>query len=367
MSLTPINSTREFWINKSNIEESKQVERNKESGFQTGDLMLKINHFAFTSNNITYAALGKALKYWEFFPTKNDGWGIIPSWGFATVEKSYHEDIEEGEVIYGYFPMASHLKVSAGQVNDFGFVDVAPHREALSIIYNRYSRTKNDPSYQQKYEALQMLFQPLFITSFLIDDFLVEQAFMQAKQVVLTSASSKTATALAFILAQNKRQETHGIQVIGLTSSKNVSFVEKLGYYNQVYSYDQIDKLRADESTVVVDFAGNKDMLLNLLEQFGEALKHIALVGASHWDQRIKGNGVLGEKAAFFFAPTQAKKRIEEWGNAGFQRNLADVWVPFLQSASQWLEVKNTRNLAELYQEMLNGKSNPKEGHIVRL
>eukprot|EP00977_Amphora_coffeiformis_P006791 scaffold1485_cov171-Amphora_coffeaeformis.AAC.30 len=38
-----------------------------------GDVLIKIEKFAMTANNISYAATGGALKYWNFFPSTLGG------------------------------------------------------------------------------------------------------------------------------------------------------------------------------------------------------------------------------------------------------------------------------------------------------
>ena len=50
-----------------------------------GEVVLRLDRFALTTNNITYAAFGDAMQYWAFFPTGHDGWGYMPVWGFADV------------------------------------------------------------------------------------------------------------------------------------------------------------------------------------------------------------------------------------------------------------------------------------------
>ncbi|MGB0523230.1 MAG: DUF2855 family protein [Flammeovirgaceae bacterium] len=364
-------TTSELLINQTNIHDIQTVHKPlpPEEELESGQVLMKINSFAFTANNITYANLGKALKYWDFFPT-DESWGKLPTWGFADVVASKHEAIEVGERIYGYFPMASHLLVDAVKVNPITFVDGASHRQHLAPVYNTYTRTANDPSYRKEFEALQMLFQPLFITSFLLDDFFAEQQFMGTQRILLTSASSKTATALAFILNQNKAQRSSNLQIVGLTSAKNVDFVESLGFYDEVVSYDQLTSLPTRDQVIVADFAGNRELLEGIQTHFQDQLKFISLIGASHWNKRVKGSDALGDKAVFFFAPTQAKKRMAEWGGKGFQERLAAVWIPFLKSAAQWLtvtQVTGQQALENLYQAMLAGDVNPKEGNIVNL
>jgi len=366
MNTTNNDQTIELLINQHHIEEIRLLNQNTPNTLSEGQVLMKVDRFAFTANNITYAALGKALNYWNFFPTE-EGWGKLPTWGFAAVIASHHPEIEVGERIYGYFPMASHLLVEAGKVNPFSFVDQVTHRQALAPVYNQYIRTQNDPSYHADYEALQMLFRPLFITAFLLDDFLNEQSFFNGKQLIFTSASSKTALALAFILQQNRAERQDQIELIGLTSKSNVAFVEGLNFYHQVKAYEEVDQL-AQEESVVVDFAGNIALLEKLDAYLQTNLKYISLIGASHWDQRVKGSNDLGEKAKFFFAPTQANKRTKEWGAMGFQERVAKVWLPFLTSAQQWLQIKEHTGaaaLTSLYQAMVQGNINPKEGNIV--
>jgi hypothetical protein len=66
----------------------------------------------------------------------------------------------------------------------------------------------------------QALLQPLFMTSFVLDDWLVDSDLFGAELVVLGSASSKTAIGLAHLLTTNQRA-----RVVGLTSERNAEFV----------------------------------------------------------------------------------------------------------------------------------------------
>jgi len=62
-----------------------------------GQARLRIDRFALTANNITYAAFGEAMKYWQFFPSGDPAWGCIPVWGFAEVLESRAEGVAPGE------------------------------------------------------------------------------------------------------------------------------------------------------------------------------------------------------------------------------------------------------------------------------
>jgi hypothetical protein len=155
------------------------------------------------------------------------------------------------------------------------------------------------------------LLRPLFITSWLIDDFLADNDFFGARIMLLSSASSKTAYGTAFQLAQRE-----GIEVVGLTSPGNVAFCESLGCYSRVLTYDQLDAIDADAACVYVDFAGNSDLRRAIHTRFVN-LKHSSSIGGTHVEHLGAAKDLPGPRATLFFAPAQVKKRATEWGPAG--------------------------------------------------
>jgi hypothetical protein len=233
-----------------------------------GALLIQIDRFAFTANNITYAVLGDELKYWELFPAP-DGFGNIPVWGFGEVIASQHPGITIGERLFGYFPMATHLMIEAADVSKRGLRDGAAHRRNVAPVYNAYARVSGDPAYAGRQGDYQALLRPLFMLSFLVDDFLSENEFYGARRVLLSSASSKTAFGLAHLLHIRK-----DIQVIGLTSASNTTFVKSLGCYDEVVTYDRVTSLPADIPVAFVDMAGNSTLRAKLHRHFGEQMKY---------------------------------------------------------------------------------------------
>ena len=143
------------------------------STLAAGQVLLEIDRFALTANNITYAAFGEKMKYWDFYPAA-DGWGVIPVWGFATVLASAAGGITTGERFYGYFPMASHALLAVGKSSPAGFHEGTPLRQPLSPVYNQYVRCTADPAYDSTRENEQAVLRPLFFTSWLIADFLAD-------------------------------------------------------------------------------------------------------------------------------------------------------------------------------------------------
>jgi hypothetical protein len=322
-----------------------------QTDLQPGQVILRVDKFAFTSNNVTYAAFGDAMSYWNFFPAP-DGWGRIPVWGFADVVRSEHESIKVGERFYGYYPMSSYLVVQLARPTESGFFDGAPHRQAMHPLYNQYLRTTMDPGYDAEREEELVLLRPLFITSFMIDDFLADNDFFGARTVVLSSASSKTAYGLAFLLAKRGRAQC---EVVGLTSPSNVAFTESLGCYHRVVTYDQVASLAAEVRS-------------DLHHHFGDNMKYSCAVGGTHWEQREGGTRLPGARPTLFFAPAQIKKRMADWGTTGLMERVATAWREFLGPVAGWMKVVRGRGPAaveRVYLEMLDGRSKPDEGNVL--
>ena len=97
-----------------------------------GQVDVAIRRFAFTANNVTYARLGRPIPtlgfgYWDFFPG-DTGWGCIPVWGLADVVASRHAALDEGKTLFGFFPMATHLRLNVGAVSGATVLDQSAHR-----------------------------------------------------------------------------------------------------------------------------------------------------------------------------------------------------------------------------------------------
>ena len=332
-----------------------------------GAVRLAIDSFALTANNITYAAFGDAMNYWGFFPTGDAATGCIPVWGFANVTESRCDGVEIGERVYGYFPIATDVVLQPTRVNAAGFSDGAEHRRELHAVYNHYLRCSADAGYAAAHEAEQALLRPLFVTSFLIDDFLADNAFFGARAVILSSASSKTAYGTAFCLAQRG-----GVKVIGLTSPANVAFTQGLGCYDDVLAYDAVAGLAADIPTVYVDFSGSVGLRADIHRNFGDHLAYSCAVGGTHWEELGSGKGLPGPKPTLFFAPAQIKKRNLDWGPTGLQRRLATAWTAFMRPVTAaddpWLRVVRGQGESAVeatYAALLAGRTNPAEGHVL--
>ena len=331
------------------------------SPLQEGDVRLHVDRFALTSNNITYGVYGEVMQYWNFFPASEPAWGRIPVWGFADVVESRCADVAEGVRVYGYLPMSTGFIVTPGRVDERGFSDVVEHRRAMARTYNRYMFVAADPMYESAREDHQMLLWPLFYTSFLIDDVLADADFFDAKSIVISSASSKTAIVAAYLL------HGRGIEVVGLTSRRNQPFVENLGCYSKVITYDQLDTL-GDRTAVYVDIAGNPTVTAAVHRHYAAQLQYSMVVGGTHWEQTSEvRTELVGPKPHMFFAPAQITKRNAEWGAGVLEQRVGESWAQLVPWASEWVEFHyavGPEAVEGVYRDLLDGRVDPRVGYV---
>jgi hypothetical protein len=356
-------------VNRQNLTELTPITRDMPA-LKEAHIRVRITSFALTANNVTYMVTGDLLGYWHFFNPADygisgDHLGRMPVWGFAEITESRTEGLNVGERIYGFFPPSNYFDMKPAKLNKMGFSDGADHRQALHGLYNRYVRVDHDPSFDGGFDDLQPILRPLFTTSFLIDDFLADENFFGAEQVLLLSASSKTALGTAFSLSKRG-----GIKVTGLTSERNLDFVKNTGFYGQVESYDMITNLNPDVKTAIVDMAGNGDVSRIIYEHFEENILYNCMVGKSHWEGGHPPKNIKGAPPAMFFAPDCAKKRLKEWGPEGFAQRLGALWGPFCHSAQDWMSLERHDGLDAfhaVYERLLRGETQADMGQLMRL
>ena len=328
-----------------------------------GQARLKLESFALTANNVTYAASGFAIGYWHFFPTGIEGQGLVPVWGTAKVMESHSDDLAVGTRLYGFYPLAEELVITVQADGHGEFIDAAAHRAELPAVYNRYTPVRSGEASE---DHMRALLQPLLATSYLLYDWLMDNDRFGADQIIIGSASSKTGLGLCKYLAEPAER---AYCIIGLTSDRNRSFVEGLGACDQVLTYDEIAQLPL-RSSVYVDMSGNGAVKAQVHSRLGAHLKHSSAVGISHWDQFNPQNEVEGVKPQFFFAPAQIAKRREEWGPGVMEKQITQAWKRLAADAGTWLDVKVHKGIGEaaaVYTSLADGSANPRDGHIIQL
>ncbi|MFT6088436.1 DUF2855 family protein [Sulfitobacter sp.] len=347
-------------VNQTSIAETR-AENVDSAPLEAGQVRLALESFALTSNNVTYAAAGFDIGYWQFFPSGIEGWGIVPVWGTAKVVESRSDVLEVGTRLYGFYPMADEVVITPSAAQG-GFVDSAEHRAKLPLIYNQYTPVRSGSDAD---DHLRAILQPLLATSFLLFDWLQDNACFGAQQIIIGSASSKTGLGLCKYLAE---LADRAYRIVGLTSAKNRAFVEGLGACDSVLTYDQIDDI-AQVPSVYVDMSGNSDVKMALHTHLGDSLKHSSAVGLSHWDHFAPAQKLAGPKPEFFFAPSQVAKRRAEWGPGEIEKQITAAWKRIAADASTWMNVQVHQGIAAAeapYHALVTGQADPTTGVIIR-
>ena len=302
---------REMWVDRTDYHHTRVVEGDLPTPGE-GEILVAIDKFAMTANNVTYAASGDMFGYWQFYPTGDDPWGKVTVWGIGEVIESRVEGISVGERLYGFFPMGSHVVMAAGDISERGFTDAMEHRQELPGLYNHYARTQAEPAELQQLEDQRCIFFPLFMTGYVIADLLLDRDWCGAQQAVIGSASSKTGfSAAAFIRAAGFEGN-----VVGLTGEQNAPFAEGLGCYDRVIPYDQLEAL-GNQPSVYIDIAGDVDVRSRLHRHLEDHAVRTLLVGATQWDQfakSIDGGALKYMRPRFHLSPSVFQQSTAAWG-----------------------------------------------------
>lgn len=359
---------KQFQTNKSNFADTRIVETQSRD-LEQNEVRAKVDAFSFTANNITYAAVGEQIGYWQFFPAAQDPdntWGIIPVWGFATVEESLHSDIKQGERLFGYFPPSSNVVLKPSKVSELSFIDGADHRSQLPAGYNLYRRVPAVESSNKLADQERMLLYPLFVTAFCLHDMLQDKNWFGAQQVVIGSASSKTSIGLAYALAEDDSAP----KIVALTSDRNRESVENLGIYDEIAVYDSLESIDASVPTTIVDMSANGEIMGRLHQHLGDNLKFCSNVGLTHWESAKPGPGYNAERSQMFFAPGHIAQRIQDWGADGFEAKSSAFIMRTALKSRDWLsmrEIDGLTGLQDIYDDVCHGRIAPNEGLIVNV
>ena len=352
----------DFQINPNALHETRVVEQ-RSVPLRPGQVRFRIDEFAFTANNITYATTGSFLGYLDFFPVGEGQWRRIPVMGHGELIESAHPDIAPGGRYFGFFPMAGE-HVMVAEPRGIGVRDASQHRSSHAPTYRQFDDVAHDPFYDAARESQVELLRGLFVTSFLIDDFLADNGDFGAAQVLVTSASSKTSIALAWSLQQR------GMPTVGITSGRHIEAVRALGCYDNVIGYDEISRLDGAEPANLVDMAGNGAVVAAIHDHFRGALQHSSVVGATHRDDGARPAQMAGPVPEFFFAPTQIEKRAKDWGTGEVMHRAGLAFVAFAAFSDSWLHIDRSsgpQQVRRAYQAVRDGASEPTTGFVLTL
>ena len=348
-----------FEVNRQDIRDVRSVSASP-LDLAPGQVRLSIERFAVTTNNITYAVAGDMLDYWGFFPAESP-WGRVPVMGIGAVAESANPELKVGDQYFGFYPMADEVVIDA-QPSGTGFRDVGEHRANHAAVYIGFRNIAGDTTFRSDKVDEYLLLWGMFMTSFLADDYLADNDFHGAGQTLVTSASSKTSISLASCLAQRTDHRS-----VGLTSERNRSFVEGLGLYDQVTTYDEIDQLDGSAPTGMVDMAGSATVRSAVHHRFADNLRYSLSVGATHWEDQGGDANLPGPKPEFFFAPAQSAKRTKEWGAQAFATRVDTAFNSLIDRTDEWLTVEHRLGpdgIEATYRDLLEGRADPATGFV---
>ncbi|KAJ3337510.1 Acyl-CoA wax alcohol acyltransferase 2 [Gonapodya sp. JEL0774] len=294
-----------------------------------GEILVRIDKFGVTSNNVSYLATGRSLRYFDFFPVEGDkqkALGKMPVWGFATVTHSLSPLVETS-------PSAFTVRR-----------DDLPEDRLVYLTYSRVSKRDLPTPTTQELEDQGMLLRGLWSTGYLLADYVLGKNNFSSptgpptKTVVIISASSKTAYSL----------ETASTQ----SSPKDLPIREG--------------------GCVVVDMAGDDSVTKAIYDRYGlSGVRQTVRVGASHWSSPVPSVASFRPpNSHFFFAPGWSGERVKELGGAEFARRQRDMWDRTMRVCGAWIKVEKgfgPERSKEIVERVLAGDYNALEGFVVGL
>lgn len=354
-----------IWVDRKNFRKTRAVTAPREV-LHAAQIRAKIVKSALTSNNVSYALSGDTIGYWNYYPAE-ENWGQVPVWGIGEVIETNAEGVEVGERIWGFFPMASETVLTVGALRDASFMDVTAHRRELPALYNQYRRTKVEPEFMRSLEDQRSLFVPLFGTSYVLYDYLVDNRFFDADQILIGSVSSKTGFGLAQLIHQDPEID---VRIVGLTSPRNVTFVESIGCCDQIVAYGRESDIDANMKAVYVDMSGNSDLTKTVHNHLRYKIVKSCMVGGTHWEKRTPLDSLPGSAPEFFFTPDQIDKRNKEWGPGVIGEKATAASIMMAQKFADQLNVEYVEGaeaVSSIWKDMLDNKVSADRGIMISI
>ncbi|PPR07150.1 hypothetical protein CVT24_010698 [Panaeolus cyanescens] len=386
-------------------------------------VLVKVDKFGFSANNVTYQALGEHphFRYFDFHAVPENSQaegngasgscakthGLIPVWGFGLILKSTHPKIQEGERIYGYLAPAQYLllAVSPNDVNKFAFYVPRPHLPPgkSNLPYNQILRCSTDPHYTPTplAEDLTMLYRPLFWTSYWCEDWLSSSQYKGGNifAILISSASSKTAFCLAYLIGKRIKQGglNASTKIIGLTSKRNTEFTKGLNLYNEVLDYDSFTNASSLQSNqgsrfIYVDVAGNSGLNERIKAHFaspytGNVIATVALgvtnlspsaqASEYDWDFNrtfdmssspvVSGTSPFWPKVEHFFMPEWLAVRRHQLPVQDIFEGQNRAWKGLMEDCVNWVElerVSGPEKVKDAYLRVAKEGLGPRKGLV---
>ena len=321
-------------------------------------VLLEVDRFGISANNLGYVLLGDVLRSWDAFPSPTPGWGRVPVWGRARVLAAPQSVARVGATLTGYLPMATHVSVHA-EPTESGLLTTDEPRAAMLPIYRRLTLGSDDATWGDHEADVDTAMLAVYrFAALLADD--LERA--GARAVVVSSASSRTAAALSRLLAGR------GVEVTGLTSARHRRAVETFGVYHRVLAYDEVGRLPNVADAVYVDVAGSAEVTDAVRGRLGSRLAASIVVGATHL-RAWPSTASVGPTATVFNTGDREVEVAAERGQSAVEALYGAARADLVPWASTWLTVTTVRGLAaaeETWRKVAAGQSDPLSAIVIR-
>ena len=308
------------------------------------------------------------LDYWGFFPTspvQMTAWGRIPAMGLGSVAESAHPDIAVGGRYFGFYPMATDVVIDAAP-HGSAFRDVGPHRAEHAATYTDFRDVTTDVMFRPEQADEYLLLWGVFMTSFLVDDYLADNDFLGATQTLVTSASSKTSICLAQCLA-----ERDGHRCIGLTSRAQPRLRRGPRPLRRGDHLRRGRPTRPDVRRRWSTWPGSGSVRAAIHTHFADALKSSLTVGATHW-QDSGGNGGHAARpdTRVLLRPRPIREARRRLGADELDARIARSFHRLLDTTDEWLTVEHRsgpEGVESVYRSLLDGERSPQLGYVVSM
>jgi len=236
-----------------------------------------------------------------------------------------------------------------------------------------------------------MLYRPLFWTSYWYEDWLSCSQYRGATKILISSASSKTAFCVAYLIRKRiVKGELSGIKVIGLTSKKNLAFTKGLSLYDDVINYDSFTSApslsitQGGDKWLYTDVAGNDQLNERVFHHFGSHLVTSIALGLTNlspsssspsspsinWSTNTFTNDHPPSSPATlqqFFMPEWLAKRRSQLSVAHITRMQNLAWEELMNDCKGWVEmhrVFGAENVKAAYEDVVKDGLGPERGLI---
>ena len=240
-----------------------------------------------------------------------------------------------------------------------------------------------------------MLYRPLFWTAFWCEDWLCAAEYRGATHFLTSSASSKTAFCLAYLLGKRRLEEPQRtFKTVALTSKRNVEFTRNLGLYNVVLDYDSFESANIFSTLaskwMYIDVAGNDHLNRRVWDNFAANKALVVLnvqLGLTNLSPSAPStpsikfatntslsshnctlhNDQVGPAVEQFFMPEWLAIRKLQLSVAQIAAMQAKAWRELMRDGKEWVQIEHVfggERVQQAFKKVARRGTDPTTGAI---